>query len=335
MTRGFYGNMPDGCAVEAYILDNGLLRAEILTFGAALNKLFAPDRNGKMENILLTFDSLEERIAHSAYQGEIVGRYANRIAGAKFTLDGKEYPVTPNEPAPGGGGNCLHGGGEFSRGLWQAKPTGDNALELTFASPAGAHGFPGSVRAVVRYSLVGRSLVIKYEAVSSADTILNLTNHAYFNLAGGGDILGHMLQLGAEYYLPIDENSIPSGAMCPVEGTPFDFRTSKPIGRDIGADDPQLKLVGGYDHNFCNTYFYYFNPVPISVYEPLSGRRMAVETDLPGVQLYTGNHLPVPHTAFCLETQAWPDSPNQWPDQCQLQAGETYKTTTRFDFSVR
>jgi len=331
MSKTLYGTMPDGRAVEAYTLDNGALRAEILTFGATLNRLFVPDRNGKMENILSTFDSLEARIAGSQYQGEIVGRYANRIADGRFTLNNKKYRVTPNEK----NGNCLHGGGEFSRDLWQANPIGATSLELAFASPAGAHGFPGAVNATVRYSLVGRSLVIKYEAVSSADTILNLTNHAYFNLAGGGDILGHVLRMKAECYLPIDKNSIPAGELRSVEGTPFDFRKPKPIGQHIHADDPQLKQVGGYDHNFCNPYYYRYNPVRVSVSEPLSGRCMSVETDLPGVQLYTGNNLPAPHTAFCLETQAWPDSPNQWPDQCLLKAGELYKTTTRFDFSVR
>jgi len=323
MTKEIYGTMPDGRPVESYALDNGLLRAEILTFGATLNRLFAPDKDGKTENILLTFDSLEERIAGSQYQGEVVGRYANRIADAKFTLDGKEYNVTPNEK----NGNCLHGGGEFSRDIWQVNCCEDKEIELSFASPAGAHGFPGAVLAVVRYTLAGSSLVVHYEAKSDAGTVLNLTNHAYFNLAGRGDIFSHELQIDAEAYLPIDANSIPTGELRPVEGTAFDFRQAKPIGRDIYADDSQLKQVKGYDHNFCN-------PKGIAVYEPTTGRRMSVTTDLPGVQLYTGNNLPTPHTAFCLETQAWPDSPNQWPEQCFLRAGEAYKTTTRFDFSV-
>ena len=326
-----YGTLPDGRSVEAYTLDNGLLRAEILTYGAALDRLFAPDRHGSMDNVLLTFGSLEERIANSAYQGETVGRYANRIAHARFTLNEKEYRVTPNEE----GGNCLHGGGEFSRALWTPGLIEKNSLELTYTSPAGSHGFPGEVRAAVRYTLVGRSLAIRYKAVSSEDTILNLTNHAYFNLAGQGDILGHQLEINAECYLPVDENSIPTGELRAVAGTPFDFRSPKPIGQDIGAPDPQLMLVGGYDHNFCNPYFYSAKPARVTVSEPLSGRRMSVGTDLHGVQFYTGNHLPAPHTAFCLETQAWPDSPNQWPDQCLLKAGETYKSTTRFDFSVR
>jgi len=324
LSKNFYGSMPDGRAAEAYTLDNGLLRAEILTFGAALNRLFAPDRNGGMENVLLTFGSLEERIAGSQYQGEVVGRYANRIAGARFTLGGEEFHVTANEK----NGNCLHGGGEFSRNLWQAEPVDDATLMLTFASPAGSHGFPGAVTARVRYRLEGSTLAVEYEARSDADTVLNLTNHAYFNLAGGGSILDHILQIDAERYLPIDEKSIPTGELRPVAGTAFDFRQAKPIGRDIRADDAQLTRVNGYDHNFCD-------PKGIEVYEPVSGRRMAVTTDLPGVQLYTGNNLPNPHTALCLETQAWPDSPNQWPEQCLLRAGERYSTTTRFDFSVK
>ena len=329
MTKEIYGTMPDGRPVEAYTLDNGLLRAEILTFGAALDRLFVPDRNGKLENILNTFGSLEARIAGSQYQGEVVGRYANRIAGAKFTLSGQAYSVTPNEKSLNneGSGNCLHGGGEFSRELWQVTSHSETELVLSFASPAGAHGFPGAVLAVVRYTLEGSSLVIEYQAQSDADTFLNLTNHAYFNLAGQGDIFAHELQIAAGHYLPINASSIPTGELRPVAGTAFDFRQAKPIGRDIFADDPQLTQVKGYDHNFCN-------PKSIAVSEPLSGRRMSVTTDLPGVQLYTGNNLPSPHTAFCLETQAWPDSPNQWPEQCILKAGEAYKTTTSFDFSV-
>jgi len=319
-----YGALPDGRAVDAYTLESGLLRAEILTYGATLNRLWVPDRQGKMENILLTFDSLEERLAGSQYQGEIVGRYANRIAGARFALGGEEYRVTPNEE----GGTCLHGGGEFSHALWEAEPAGENELLLRYASPAGAHGFPGAVRTIVRYQLQGNRLAIQYEAVSDADTILNLTNHAYFNLAGDGEICGHELQIQAEHYLPIDGKSIPTGELRPVEGTPFDFRKAKPIGRDIAARDPQLAQCGGYDHTYCN-------PKRIAVYEPVTGRRMAVETGQPGVQLYTGNCLPQPHTGFCLETQAWPDSPNQWPAQCLLKAGEVYEACTALIFDAQ
>ncbi|MCL2495321.1 MAG: galactose mutarotase [Oscillospiraceae bacterium] len=329
MTKTLYATMPDGRPVEAFTLDNGLLRAEILTFGAALNRLFAPDRDGKMENVLSAFESLEERMARSQYQGEVVGRCANRIKDAKFTLHGQEYQVTPNEKK---NGNCLHGGGEFSRELWQVNPIDATILELTFGSPAGAHGFPGHVTARVCYTLQGSALVIEYRAGSDADTVLNLTNHAYFNLAAQGNIFDHILQIDAEHYLPINEKSIPTGELRPVKGTAFDFTSPKPIGQDIFADDPQLTQVNGYDHNYCITQG---SPDPaVVVCEPISGRKMSVITDLPGVQLYTGNNLPVPHTAFCLETQAWPDSPNQWPEQCLLKAGEDYRTTTRFEFST-
>jgi len=318
--------MPDGRAVEVYTLSNTHLRAEILTYGAALDRLFVPDRNGSMENILLTFGSLEDRIAGSQYQGEIVGRYANRIAGGRFTFNGQEFHVTPNEK----NGNCLHGGGEFSHAVWQVNHCEDTQIELCYTSPAGAHGFPGEVTATVRYILAGSGLVVEYRAVSDADTVLNLTNHAYFNLGGApyglcghapygllgqGSILDHILQIDAEHYLPVDENCIPTGELRPVAGTAFDFRAPRPIGQE-------------YDHNFCN-------PKGINVYEPVSGRCMTVETDLPGVQLYTGIFLPAPNTAFCLETQAWPDSPNQWPEQCLLRAGETYRTQTSFEFSVK
>ena len=329
ITKRFYGTMPDGRAVDAYTLDNGLLRAQILTYGATLNRLWVPDRQGKLENILCTFNSLEERITKSQYQGEIVGRYANRIADARFALNGQEYSVTANEK----GVTCLHGGGEFSRDVWEANLLDENTLALQYTSPAGSHGFPGVVQVQVRYILTGSNLAIEYQASSDVDTILNLTNHAYFNLAGGGDILGHILRIDADSYLPIDERSIPTGELRPVDGTAFDFRQAKSIGQDIAAEDPQLAQCKGYDHNYCLSDDG-INP-SATVYEPKSGRVMRLDTDLPGVQLYTGNNLPTPYTGFCLETQAWPDSPNQWPEQCLLKAGETYWTTTRFDFSVR
>ena len=322
MTKKIYGTMPDGRPVEAYTLDNGLLKAEILTYGATLNKLFVPDRNGVMENILLTFDSLEERLAGSQYQGEIVGRYANRIAKAQFTLNDKKYCVTLNED----NGNCLHGGGEFSHDLWRAAPVGESALELTFASPAGAHGFPGQVRVTVRYSLVGRSLAIKYGALSSADTVLNLTNHAYFNLAGEGSpsVLSHELLLHSSSYLEVDGEGIPTGRLLRVRDTPFDFRESKPINRDMAAEFGGVggaSAPEGYDHCFTvDGDLGKLRPCA-EVRESGSGRRMRVLTTQPGVQFYTGNMLPdvrgkagavySRHSGFCLETQHFPDSPNR------------------------
>lgn len=328
-----YGRMPDGRTAEAYTLTCGAMQAEILTYGAALNRLFVPDRDGNAENILLSFPSLEARLAGSDYQGETVGRYANRIADSSFSINGKRYQVTPNEDDI----TCLHGGGEFSHALWSALPCGDHSLVLRYTSPADTEGFPGEVETQVHYTLSETGLVIAYEAASTADTILNLTNHAYFNLAGQGDVLGHILQIDAAHYLPIDARSIPTGELRPVAGTAFDFRQPKSIGQDIRADDEQLRLTKGYDHNYCN-------PKTIAVYEPQSGRRMSVHSDLPGVQLYTGNFLPdMPgnpegwsgqHAGFCLETQAWPDSPNQWPEQCLLRAGQVYRTETRFEFTI-
>ncbi|MDR1464509.1 MAG: galactose mutarotase [Oscillospiraceae bacterium] len=321
----------------AYLLQNGPLRARVTAYGATLLSLWAPDRQGREVDVLLGFDTPEAQHAYSDYQGETVGRCANRIAGARFSLNGQEYHVTANEK----GTTCLHGGGEFSHAVWDAEIQGDNAVEFRCISPAGSEGFPGEVRAAARYVLEPGRLRMEYRAESDTDTILNLTNHAYFNLAGGGDVLRHELQINAAAYLPIDEQSIPTGERRPVAGTAFDFRRAKPIGRDIRAEDPQLAQCRGYDHNFCLTESDRFDlTVPAAaVSEPGSGRRLTVYTDQPGIQLYTGNFLDgkpgkggVPmeqHSGFCLETQVWPDSPNH-PDfpSCLLMAGEVYQRTT-------
>ena len=322
-----YGKMPSGKEVLAYTLANGNLRARVLTYGATLDALWVPDRDGVPGDILLGFASLGEHIAGSAYQGETVGRYANRIAGARFSLNGREYAVTANE----NGRTCLHGGGEFSRCVWTAEQAGESAVRLRYTSAAGSMGFPGTVEAEALYTLSERGLTIIYSARTDAETPINMCNHAYFNLACGGDVFGHTLQIDAEAYLPIDGDSIPTGELRPVGGTAFDFRKPKPIGRDIGAPDPQLIQCKGYDHNFCID----GDPAkPIAtVYDPASGRRMELFTDQPGVQLYTGNFLDAPHSGFCLETQGWPDSPNrpEFPN-CILRPGEEYKAVTRLAF---
>jgi len=310
--------MPDGAAVEAYTLDNGILQARILIYGATLDALFAPDRNGTPGNVLLTFGSLEERRAKSNYQGETVGRYANRIGGAKFTLNGREYHVTANVNNE----ICLHGAGEFSHAVWDVKSADDTSIALAYTSPHGTEGFPGTVKAMAYYALEGNSLVIEYRAACDSDTILNLTNHAYYNLAGAGNILSHELQLGADHYLPMSEALLPTGEIAPVEGTAFDFRILRTIAQ------------GGYDHNFC------LNggeePAAI-VYEPDSGRKMELRTNQPGLQLYTGNFLAEPFAGFCLETQLWPDCTNQkWPgNDYILKAGEAYFSHTKLTFSAR
>jgi len=309
--------MPDGKAVEAYTLDNGLLRARALTYGATLDALFAPDRDGTPRNVLRTFESLDERRAKSMYQGETVGRYANRIGGARFTLNGREYHVTANV----NNSICLHGAGEFSHTVWDVAEIGDASITLAYVSPEGAEGFPGTVRATAHYALEGGSLAIDYRATCDQDTILNLTNHAYYNLAGAGDILSHELQINADRYLPMSEALLPTGEIAPVAGTAFDFRALRPIAQ------------GGYDHNFCLN----GGDAPAAVvYEPASGRVMELRTNQPGIQLYTGNSLPAPFTGFCLETQLWPDCTNrQWPgNHYILRAGEAYFSHTSLTFSA-
>ena len=317
MKKELYGVMPDGKPVEAYTLDDGFLRAVILTYGATLDALFAPDRNGTPGNVLLTFASLEERRAKSNYQGETVGRYANRIGGAKFTLNGREYKVTANVNNE----ICLHGAGEFSHAVWDVIACDDISITLAYTSPDGAEGFPGTVRTTARYALEGGGLSIEYRAASDSDTILNLTNHAYYNLAGSGGILSHELRLGADYYLPMSEALLPTGEIAPVEGTAFDFRALKKIAQ------------GGYDHNFCLNGG---EEPAATVYEPTSGRKMELRTNQPGIQFYSGNSLPAPLTGFCLETQLWPDCPNQkWPgNDYILKAGEAYYSRTTLTFSA-
>ncbi|MDR0531545.1 MAG: galactose mutarotase [Oscillospiraceae bacterium] len=319
MTQQHYARHPGGRDVAAYTLDNGQIKATILTYGATLDALYAPDRAGKRENILMTFQSLEDRMAHSAYQGETVGRYCNRIAGAAFTLDGREHRVTSHPE----GSYCLHGNGEFSHAVWDTEEATDDFVALTYLSPAGSEGFPGTIRARACYRLAGGALTVTYTAISDENTVIGMTNHAYFNLTGNfaTEVLSHELMLNAGYYLPISADTlIPTGEIAPVAGTAFDFRAARPIARE-------------YDHNFCLT-----GVGPAArVYEPQSGRLLEIGTNQPGVQLYTGNSLARKHTGFCLETQPWPDSPNRaWPGSSGLlRAGEEYRAETTFAFSAR
>jgi len=304
--------MPDGCAVDAYYLDNGQLKAKILTWGAALDELWVPDKAGNTANVVVSHPNLEHRMTHSHCQGEIAGRFCNRIKGAKFTLGGEEFNLTANQAGP----TCLHGANEFNRALWIAEPLGGAAIALYYTSPAGSNGFPGELKVRVQYTLEGSAVVVDYEATSDADTVINLTNHAYFNLGGvgSGTIFGQMLHIDAPHYLPLDEYLVPTGEIRAVDGTDFDFRQPRPI-RQI------------YDCNFCN-------PGTIEAWDTVTGRHLAVETDLPAVQLYTGECLDEQFTGFCLETQLWPDGPNQpaFPS-CVLLAGDVWKSTTRFIFS--
>ena len=337
-----FGTTEGGEQVDLFTIENSSGTAvDIITYGATVNSIFTADRNGEKADIIMGFDTIEGHEKLSNYQGMTVGRYANRIADGKFTLDGTVYDLVRNEK----GITCLHGGGELSHAVWKAIIVDDSSVEMTYTSPDGAMGFPGKVDFKVTFTLYeDNSFKIDYFAVSDKKTVINMTNHAYFNLAGKGDILGHELMINADCFTPTDANSIPTGELRSVEGTAFDFRKPKPIGRDIGENDEQLIQCKGYDHNFCLNE----SDGPAAVaYDPQSGRVMEVFTDLPGVQLYCANFLDgtragkngvplIKHCGFCLETQFYPNTPNM-PDfpQCTYDAGEKYESSTVFRFSVK
>ena len=337
-----FGITEGGEQVDLFTIENSSGTAvDIITYGATVNSIFTADRNGDKADIIMGFDTIEGHEKLSNYQGMTVGRYANRIADGKFTLDGTVYNLVRNEK----GITCLHGGGELSHAVWKAIIVDDSSVEMTYTSPDGAMGFPGKVDFKVTFTLFeDNSFKIDYFAVSDKKTVINMTNHAYFNLAGKGDILGHELMINADCFTPTDANSIPTGELRSVEGTAFDFRKPKPIGRDIGENDEQLIQCKGYDHNFCLNE----SDGPAAVaYDPQSGRVMEVFTDLPGVQLYRANFLDgtragkngvplIKHCGFCLETQFYPNTPNM-PDfpQCTYDAGEKYESSTVFRFSVK
>lgn len=346
VSKQSFGKTPDGTAVDLYTLKSGPLEARIITYGAIVQALKVPDKNGKSEDIVLGFDTLDGYTGgpkpNPAYFGAIIGRYGNRIANGQFTLDGKTYHIPQND-----GSNALHGGTKgFDKYVWKAKEI-PHGIELTHVSPDGDMGFPGTLTTVVRYTLVGKDLKIEYSAVTDKDTVLNLTNHSYFNLAGqgNGDILKEQLKLNASRYTPVDDKLIPTGELASVEGTPFDFRKPTAVGARIGDDNDQLKKGIGYDHNYVLD-----NPGISSeaaeVYEPTSGRVLQVLTDQPGVQFYTGNHLDGikgkggnsygARSALCLETQHFPDSPNhpKFPST-ELKAGQKFRSVTIFRFSTR
>ena len=317
-------------------------KAEILTYGATLQSVFAPDKNGKLTDVLIGFDDIKGHVERSDYQGQSVGRYANRISGGAFCVDGKRYDITKNEK----GVTCLHGGGEFSHAVWDVEDCGENHVSLCYESPENSNGFPGKMNAGVKYTLTdSNELIIEYRAVCTEKTPVNLTNHAYFNLDGGEDVLDTELYINADRFTPTDERSIPTGEMRFVKGTAFDFTAAKKIGRDIKADDEQLVMCRGYDHNFCLNQREP-DEAAASAYSEKSGIFMEMRTTLPGVQLYTGNFLSgapgkggkpmTQHAGFCLETQFYPDSPNrpEFPD-CIYDAGEEYFSRTSFKFSVR
>ena len=350
-TRTSFGKTADGKPVDLYLLKNkNGVEVAITTYGGAVVSLKVPDRNGKLGDVVLGYDSLEGYENDKAYFGAIVGRYANRIAHAQFTLDGKTYTLAKNN-----GENSLHGGIKgFNKKVWTAKAIpgkDDQSLELSYISKDGEEGFPGNLKVTVTYMLMdSNKLRIEYSATTDKKTVVNLTNHSYFNLAGpgSGDILGHVLQIEADKFTPVDSSLIPTGELRDVAGTPFDFRKLTAMGARIDSDNEQIKLGGGYDHNFVlRSWEKPSGETPAArVVEPKSGRVLEVWTTLPGMQLYTGNFLDgtakgkggiayTRRSAFCLETQYYPDSPNQpkFPSPV-LPTGERYHAMTIYKFST-
>lgn len=343
-SRRPFGTTHTGELVELLTLDNGTLRCEILTFGATLRALEVPDRNGSRVDVVLGYDALEDYLTYGGYLGAVVGRFANRIARGRFSLNGRDYNLAVND-----GPNHLHGGlVGFSHRVWQVEELAGDRAVLTLFSPDGEEGYPGNLNVRLTYRLDGAALELHYEAQCDQDTICNLTNHSYFNLSGqnAGPVLDQGICIHAQGYTPTDGTSIPLGTVEPVEGTPMDLRAPTPIGAHIDDDFVQLRQAGGYDHNFVVD-------GPMGTLRPAAwahssqtGIAMAAETTLPGVQLYTANFVEQgrpgkagavygPRHAFCLETQFFPDSPNQpqFPS-CILRAGERYDHTTRYVFSA-
>ena len=346
-----FGTLSDGREVKIYRLSNSKgTSAEIMDLGAALVSLYTVDRFGEFADITTGFDHPQPYVDGNGYMGVVVGRYANRIANGRFTLDGVEYVLATNN-----GANAIHGGlVGFDKRLWRVDTeTGDTSasLRMSLVSEDGEEGYPGTLQVEVRYTLNDADeLIIDYGASTDRATVINLTNHAYFNLEGqgAGSILDHQIMINADRYTPIDTESIPTGEIAPVAGTPLDFRAPKPIGRDIEEDHPQLRFGSGFDHNFIiNGTATGELALAAVVYAPGSGRVLEVHTDQPGVQFYTGNFLNGSLTGkdgavyqrrhgFCLETQHYPDSPNQpgFPSVV-LRPGERYSTRTVFSFGSR
>lgn len=349
LTLGPFGFGPDGAPIDLITLRNpNGIEVRIATWGGTIVSLKTPDRDGNFDDIVLGFDAIEPYFTQSPYFGPIIGRYANRIANAQFTLGGETYALTAND-----GPHHLHGGTTgWDKAVWDSDPF-QNAdgvgVILRHTSPDGDQGYPGTVEATVTYWLTGDNrLVIDYAATTDAPTFVNMTHHSYFNLAGGRapDVLGHELMMAADRYLPTDPTGIPTGEIAPVEGTPFDFRTPRTIGSRIGGDHPQLAAGKGYDHNYVFGRAAEDPALVARVVEPITGRTLEVETTEPGMQFYSGNYLDGTITGkggrlyghrsgFCLEPQHYPDSPNQpgFPSS-ELRPGEEYRSRTVFRFGV-
>ena len=339
-----FGRLPDGTVIDLYTLNNSHgLRARIMTYGAIVVSLEVPDREGKVADITLGYDSLDGYLETTPYFGAVVGRYGNRIAKGRFTLDGMEYTLATNN-----GENHLHGGIKgFDKVVWTAEPVREDdavGIKLSYLSPDGEEGYPGNLQSVVTYWITeANELKVTYLAETDRATPVNLTHHSYFNLAGQGtgDILGHELMLSADRYTPVDEGLIPTGELRAVASTPFDFTTPHTVGERIA------QVEGGYDHNFVLNKDGAELTLAARVAEPSSGRVMEIFTTEPGIQFYAGNFLDGSitgkvgkvyhkHYGFCLETQHFPDSPNHahFPSTI-LRPGEQYQSLTIHRFSNR
>ena len=346
-----FGTTPDGQAVDLITLSGSSgIELDVMTYGGTVTRLLAPDRSGERADIVLGHEWLESYLAVTPYFGAIVGRYGNRIAGGRFMLDGTEYTLAVNN-----GPNHLHGGlTGFDKVVWEAAPYSndrESGVVLTYVSPAGDEGYPGELSVQVTYALTADGdLRIDYAAETDASTIVNLTHHGYWNLSGhgAGDILDHELELNASRFTPVDETLIPTGELRPVAGTPLDFREPTVIGARIAANDEQLGFGGGYDHNFVLDGWEDGGALRSAavLHDPHSGRTMEVLTTEPGLQFYSGNFLDgsdlgkggvvyEQRTGLCLETQHFPDSPNQqqFPSTV-LRPGQTYRSTTVYRFSA-
>lgn len=350
-----FGKLPGGRTASLHTLTNANgLSAEVTSYGGIITRLLVPDRDGRLADVVLGFSTLEQYVADSPFFGALIGRVGNRIAHGRFTLDGKVYDLPSKNNAPAGIPCHLHGGAlGFDKVNWDVSPVtqdGISGLKLTYVSKDGEEGYPGTLTATVHYWLTNANeLRIDYHAVTDKPTPVNLTQHSYFNLRGedSGDILGHVLQINASQFTPSNAGQIPTGAIVPVKGTPFDFTHAKTIGADIGARDEQLGFAGGYDHNFVIDRAGPGLVLAATVHEPTSGRYMEVLTEEKGVQFYCGNFLDGHHvgksgrayghrSGFCLETQNFPDAPNHanFPNSI-LRPGEVYRTSTVYRFSTR
>lgn len=345
-----FGKLDDGSAIDKYVMTNkNGMEVSVISYGGRIVSLKVPDKNGKLENVTLGFDNIEDYVSENPFFGALVGRYGNRIAKGKFSIDDTEYTLVTNN-----GENHLHGGTVgFDKIVWAVQPiegADESKLELRYLSKDGEEGYPGNLEVTVLYTLNNKNeLKVDYTAITDKPTVVNLTQHSYFNLSGdfSKDILNHEVTLHADSFIPVDDGLIPTGEIKGVEGTPFDFTQAKAIGRDIDMENQQLKRGGGYDHCWVLNGEKGKLRQVASAYDPASGRLMEVLTTEPAIQFYTGNFLDGSlqnpkggsyghRSGFCLETQHYPDSPNQpqFPST-RLNPGETYNTTTVFKFSAK